>query len=163
MFDLNTSVAFLSVLVFLPAAVALAIAFFPRSWKEQAKWASLTASALVFLMTLALIFGEGAVQSRAGVAEMQNLFAFDWIPSFGIQYLMGTDGISFPLVALTAFVCLLAMAASWSIEKHVKAYCILFLLLETGMVGVFLALDFFLFYVFWEVMLLPMYFLIGIW
>jgi NADH-quinone oxidoreductase subunit M len=66
-------------------------------------------------------------------------------------------------VLLTAFVCLLAMGASWSITKHVKAYCILFLLLETGMVGVFLALDFFLFYVFWEVMLLPMYFLIGIW
>src|SRR4029079_7346322 len=62
-----------------------------------------------------------------------------------------------------AFVCLLAMGASWSIEKYVKGYCILFLLLETGMLGVFAALDFFLFYVFWEVMLLPMYFLIGVW
>jgi NADH-quinone oxidoreductase subunit M len=160
---LNTPVAYLSVLVFLPAAVALAIAFFPRSWSEHAKWASLTATALVLLMALAMIFGDGDVQFRAGVADMQNLFAFDWIPSFGIQYLMGSDGISFPLVALTAFVCLLAMGASWTIQKHVKAYCILFLLLESGMLGVFLALDFFLFYVFWEVMLLPMYFLIGIW
>jgi NADH-quinone oxidoreductase subunit M len=76
---------------------------------------------------------------------------------------MGIDGISFPLVILTSFVCMLAMGASFNIEKHVKAYCILFLLLETGMIGVFLALDFFLFYVFWEVMLLPMYFLIGVW
>ncbi|MCP4810972.1 MAG: NADH-quinone oxidoreductase subunit M, partial [Planctomycetaceae bacterium] len=72
-------------------------------------------------------------------------------------------GISFPLVMLTAFISVLAMGASWSITKHIKGYCILFLLLETGMLGVFMALDFFLFYVFWEVMLLPMYFLIGIW
>ena len=76
---------------------------------------------------------------------------------------MGLDGISFPLLVLTAFVGMLAMGASWPITKHVKAYCVLFLLLETGMLGVFLALDFFLFYVFWEVMLLPMYFLIGVW
>jgi NADH-quinone oxidoreductase subunit M len=77
--------------------------------------------------------------------------------------MMGTDGVSFPLVVLTAFICLLAMGTSWPITKHEKAYCVLFLLLETGMLGVFCALDFFLFYVFWEVMLLPMYFLIGIW
>ena len=83
--------------------------------------------------------------------------------SFNIYYFMGIDGISFPLVLLTSFVSMLSMAASWPITKHVKAYCILFLLLETGMLGVFLALDFFLFYVFWEVMLLPMYFLIGVW
>ncbi|MEM8679793.1 MAG: NADH-quinone oxidoreductase subunit M, partial [Planctomycetota bacterium] len=80
-----------------------------------------------------------------------------------IDYFLGLDGISFPLVVLTAAVSCLAMLASWSITKFVKGYCILFLLLETGMLGVFMALDFFLFYVFWEVMLLPMYFLIGIW
>ena len=94
---------------------------------------------------------------------MQNLFAYDWIPSFKIQYLMGTDGISFPLIVLTACLSVLAMGASWPIKKYERAYCVLFLLLETGMLGVFCALDFFLFYVFWEVMLLPMYFLIGIW
>src|SRR5436189_5589899 len=94
---------------------------------------------------------------------MQNGFNIPWIPSFNIEYFMGVDGISLPLVMLTTLVSFLAMWASWNIQKHVKAYCILFLLLETGMIGVFLALDFFLFYVFWEVMLLPMYFLIGIW
>ena len=73
------------------------------------------------------------------------------------------DGISLPLVVLTAFISFVSMIASWSITKNVKAFCMLFLVLETGMLGVFLALDFFLFYVFWEVMLLPMYFLIGIW
>src|SRR5436189_5655120 len=94
---------------------------------------------------------------------MQNGFNIPWIPSFNIEYFMGVDGISLPLVMLTTLVSFLAMWASWNIQKHVKAYCILFLLLETGMIGVFLALDFFLFYVFWEVMLLPMYFLIGVW
>ena len=87
----------------------------------------------------------------------------DWIPRFDIHYFLGFDGISLPLVILTSFLSVLAMWASWPITKNVRAYCILFLLLETGMLGVFLSLDFFLFYVFWEVMLLPMYFLIGIW
>ena len=94
---------------------------------------------------------------------MQQAFSVPWIPSFNVNYFLGIDGISFPLVILTSFICMLAMGASWPINKHVKAYCMLFLLLETGMLGVFMALDFFLFYVFWEVMLLPMYFLIGIW
>ena len=86
-----------------------------------------------------------------------------WISNWNIFYRVGYDGISLPLVLLTGFICVLAMMASWNIEKHVRGYLILFLLLETGMMGVFFALDFFLFYVFWEVMLLPMYFLIGIW
>ena len=94
---------------------------------------------------------------------MQNTVRHAWIPAFDIYYFLGVDGISLPLVLLTSFLSVLAMWASWPITKNVRAYCILFLLLETGMLGVFLALDFFLFYVFWEVMLLPMYFLIGIW
>jgi NADH-quinone oxidoreductase subunit M len=162
MFNFSNPAMFLSWLVFFPAIVALVIALLPARG-ETIKWISLFATAAVFLMSLCMIFGWGDVQFAAGQAEMQHLFAYDWIPSFGIQYLMGVDGISFPLVVLTTFISFLAMAASWPITKHEKAYCVLFLLLETGMIGVFLALDFFLFYVFWEVMLLPMYFLIGIW
>ncbi len=94
---------------------------------------------------------------------MQNTFVLSWIPSFDISYSMGIDGISLPLILLTTLISLLAMAASWSVTKYVKAYCILFLILETAMLGVFVSLDFFLFFVFWEVMLLPMYFLIGVW
>lgn len=86
-----------------------------------------------------------------------------WIDRFNIDYYLGVDGISMPLILLTTALCFLAMIASWNIEKHVRGYCILFLILETGMLGTFFALDFFLFYVFWEVMLLPMYFLIGVW
>jgi NADH-quinone oxidoreductase subunit M len=98
-----------------------------------------------------------------GTPGIQNTVHHAWIPAFDIYYFLGVDGISLPLVLLTSFLSVLAMWASWPITKSVRAYCILFLLLETGMLGVFLALDFFLFYVFWEVMLLPMYFLIGIW
>jgi NADH-quinone oxidoreductase subunit M len=91
------------------------------------------------------------------------LARYPWIERFNINYYLGTDGISMPLVLLTTGLCFLAMIASWKIEKFVKGYLVLFLVLETGMLGTFLALDFFLFYIFWEVMLLPMYFLIGIW
>src|SRR5439155_15814727 len=99
---------------------------------------------------------------------------------FNIDYFLGVDGISLPLILLTTVISFLGMLASWPprrlpetehdghhephwAEKHVRGYCILFLLLETGMIGTFMALDFVLFYVFWEVMLLPMYFLIGVW
>ncbi len=76
---------------------------------------------------------------------------------------MGIDGLSAPLVLLTALITFIATLSSWNIDKSVKGYFALFLLLDTGMMGVFVALDFFLFYIFWELMLLPMYFLIGIW
>ena len=86
-----------------------------------------------------------------------------WIPSLGINYQMGVDGISVFLILLATVLTPLAMLASWSITERVKEYFIFMLLLETGMIGVFVSLDLFLFYVFWEVMLVPMYFLIGVW
>ena len=163
MFDFSNPAVFLSWLTFFPALFALIIAFLPARG-ETLKRIALVCTVVVFIMSLGMILGVGDwPQFEAGTADMQNLFAYDWIPSFHIQYMMGTDGISFPLILLTTFLSMLAMAASWPIKKHEKAYCVLFLLLETGMIGVFAALDFFLFYVFWEVMLLPMYFLIGIW
>jgi NADH-quinone oxidoreductase subunit M len=91
------------------------------------------------------------------------LARYSWIPRFNVDYYLGADGISMALVLLTTVLFFLSMIASWRIDKFVKGYCALFLVLETGVLGSFLALDFFLFYIFWEVMLLPMYFLIGIW
>src|SRR5204863_6443773 len=94
---------------------------------------------------------------------------YPWIARFNIEYYLGLDGISMPLVLLTTLLSFLAMIPSFHIkryegkERFVRGYCMLFLILETGMVGTFVALDFFLFYIFWEVMLLPMYFLIGVW
>ncbi len=160
---LDDPAVYLSLLVFLPALAALVMAVLPRLADESYKLISLAVTIFVFILALGFFNTSAPISFERGAAEMQNLFNVEWIPSFGIQYFMGMDGISFPLVVLTAFLSVLAMAASWPITKHVKGYCILFLLLETGMLGVFLALDFFLFYVFWEVMLLPMYFLIGVW
>jgi len=164
---MHSDALFLSLVVFLPALGALVLAFFPKDKPEAIKLTSLAVTIAVFAMTLwmALPGEKGADNAKftAGIAELQNAFSVDWIPSFNIYYFMGVDGISFTLLLLTSFTSMISMGASWPITKHVKAYCILFLLLETGMLGVFLALDFFLFYVFWEVMLLPMYFLIGVW
>jgi NADH-quinone oxidoreductase subunit M len=157
----------LSLIIFLPVVGSLLIAVLPRSQDELMKRVALatTVAVLVLTMWVAIPAADSTDSSRfvLGVGEMQQTFSLPWIPSFNIYYALGIDGISFPLVMLTSFLSVLAMWASWPITKHVKAYCILFLLLETGMLGVFMALDFFLFYVFWEVMLLPMYFLIGIW
>jgi NADH-quinone oxidoreductase subunit M len=95
--------------------------------------------------------------------NMQFVERGPWIAAYNIEYFVGVDGLSLTMVLLTALLSTLCMIASFGIEKAVKGYFALFLLLETGMLGTFVALDFFLFYVFWEVMLLPMYFLIGIW
>jgi len=160
----------LTLILFLPAIVAavLALPLLPRLRDESIRWIGLAATIAVFLLSLWMavpwIFGgAGPGQFSPGVAGMQDVVKQPWIRAFQIEYLLGVDGISMPLVLLTTFLSVLAAAASWPIEKHVRAYWILFLLLETGMIGVFVSLDFFLFYVFWEVMLLPMYFLIGIW
>jgi NADH-quinone oxidoreductase subunit M len=111
--------------------------------------------------------GRATVQGAAPLGSPRSsqdwLARYPWIERFHINYFIGIDGISLPLILLTTALCFLAMIASWKIEKFVRGYLVLFLVLETGMIGTFLALDFFLFYIFWEVMLLPMYFLIGIW
>jgi len=160
----------LSLILFLPAVVAFVISLpiVPKAREEFIRWTALVTTAVVFLLSLGLVYpwalggGEGS-RFAVGDPSMQLVVKLPWIDAFGIEYLLGVDGISLPLVVLTTFLSMLACAASWPITKHVKAYFVLFLLLETGMLGVFVSLDFFLFYVFWEVMLLPMYFLIGIW
>jgi len=157
----------LSAIVFVPTFGAIALIFFPRGKDDAVRYFTLFVTAIVFALTVLVfltpICGEPFQCDTETAAYMQRTFNVPWIPSFDIDYLMGVDGISFPLIMLTALISMLAMGASWSVTKHVKGYCILFLLLETGMIGVFFSLDFFLFYVFWEVMLLPMYFLIGVW
>jgi len=160
----------LTAIVFLPALVAafLSLPIVPKAREEFIRWTTLLTTAVVFVLSLwmavpALFGPTGPAQFRMGDPSMQAVVKLPWIEAFGIEYLLGVDGISLPLVVLTTFLSMLAAAASWPISKHVKAYSVLFLLLVTGMLGVFVSLDFFLFYVFWEVMLLPMYFLIGIW
>ncbi len=154
----------LTLITFLPVAGAALIALLPANNYKAIRW---TAA----LVTLAVLIIAGSLypqfnQPLTGINQ-QTGFQFvqkvPWIPAFNIEYFVGVDGLSFPMVLLTALLCFICIFASWNITSGVKGYFALFLLLETGMMGTFVALDFFLFYVFWEIMLLPMYFLIGIW
>ena len=149
----------LSLTIFLPTIGALAILLcFDKKAVEAMRMAALGTTLVTFILTLWML---GQFDPSRG--DMQMKVSLAWIPAWNVNYALGVDGISLVLVLLTGLVCLLAAAASWSITEKVRGYLVLFLLLETGMLGVFLATDFFLFYVFWEVMLLPMYFLIGVW
>jgi NADH-quinone oxidoreductase subunit M len=130
----------------------------PRRQTQALFSVALLASALAFLWSLKVF---NLFDGTAG--EMQLVERIPWMPAFGIEYLIGIDGISLFLVLLTTLLMPLAVLASWSVKERVKEYLIFMLLLETGMLGAFVALDLFLFYVFWEVMLVPMYFLIGVW
>src|SRR5262249_28922058 len=115
-------------------------------------------SLATLLVSLLLIPGF-----NSSISDMQFVEKVSWISTFNISYHLGIDGISFPLILLTTFLCLVSIIASFGIENRTKEYFFWFLLLETGMLGLFVSLDFFLFYVFWEITLVPMYFLIGIW
>ena len=148
----------LSWLIWLPIIGMAAIAFIPRDKEDVIKITAAVATGLQFLLTLVLWQNYDA-----GNGSMQFMERAEWIPSFNITYILGVDGLSLPMAILTALLCFIGVFVSWNINKAVKGYFALFLLLDTGIMGVFLSMDFFLFYIFWEVMLLPMYFLIGIW
>ena len=178
--------AFALVLLFFPKGTEE----YMRWWTLLGTAATFVVSAMVFIQYLGMLDShrdEGATkvgENRAAITTSlaERVSAADkasvnfapaksgdlvtrvpWIARFNIDYYIGIDGISMAMILLTTVLFFLSMIASWGIEKHVKGYCMLFLILETGVLGTFFALDFFLFYIFWEVMLLPMYFLIGIW
>jgi len=150
----------LNLICYLPLAGTLAIIFFVK--KENAgaiKWFATIVTGLDFLISIPLWF----LYSPGG-AEFQFASKGDWIPSFGVQYIFGVDGFSILLILLTTLLGFISVYSSFTaITERQKEYYIFLLLLQTGMLGVFCALDFILFYVFWEVMLVPMYFLIGVW
>jgi len=148
----------LSLLTFLPVVGMVVILLVPSRWERFIRGVALAAT----LGCVALAVWLSWAFDR-GVSGMQFEEVAAWIPSFGIEYRMGADGLSILMILLTQLIGLVGVIASWNISKAVKGYFALYLLLLTGMTGVFCALDFVLFYVFWEVMLLPMYFLIGIW
>ena len=123
------------------------------------RWVANGFGLLGFLVSLPLWFWFDR-----GAAGFQFVEKADWIPSIGVSYFFGVDGISVLLILLTTLLGFIAILSSWTaINERVRAYYMFLLLLQAGMIGVFCSLDMFLFYVFWEVMLVPMYFLIGIW
>jgi NADH-quinone oxidoreductase subunit M len=148
----------ISLLLLLPLIGALVLVVVPRQQRQTLFTLALLASIAAFIWSLRLfqVFDPGA-------GEMQFVEKIPWMPAFGIGYIVGIDGISLFLVLLTTFLMPLAIVASWTVQDRIKEYLFFMLVLETGMLGAFVAVDLFLFYVFWEVMLVPMYFLIGVW
>ena len=154
---LDTSL--LSLVTLLPAAGALVLAVLPARPAALHRWLALGLSLVVFILSLAVWF-----RFDPDVPSFQLQEQLSWIPQYGISYHIGVDGISLLLVMLTTLLIPVVILASWSsIDAHVKGFHISLLLLTTGMIGAFVALDLFLFYVFWELMLIPMYFIIGVW
>lgn len=150
--------AILTIITFLPMVGILKLLFMNGENEQKIKRSALLNSIMTFLVSLHLYF-----HFDSSLSTMQFEQIIPWIPSFGVSYHVGIDGISLLLFMLTTFLTPICILASWNIKDRIKEYMIAMLFLEVGMLGVFISLDFFLFYVFWEVMLIPMYLLIGVW
>jgi len=149
----------LSAVTFIPLAAALLILVIPGAKKSLIRVITLAALTLDFFLSLLIFF-----QFDGSRATMQFVEKITWVESLGISYNVGLDGISILLYLLATFLAPLIVLSTWNaIDNKVKEFMFFFLLLQTGMLGVFASLDFFLFYVFWEIMLVPMYFIIGVW
>ena len=148
----------LTLLVFLPTLGALFLIALPRQAPGVLFKTALLFTSLTFVHSLGILCFFDPAQ-----AAPQFVDRAAWIPAYGIDYFIGIDGINLFLVLLTTLLTPLVVLASWTIADKVKEYLFFILVLETGMIGAFVALDLFLFYVFWEVMLIPMYFIIGVW
>ncbi|MCX6120845.1 MAG: NADH-quinone oxidoreductase subunit M [Ignavibacteriales bacterium] len=165
-------IGWLSWITFLPIIGMGIVLLIPKEARSAMKW---TAVGVTFLQVVLAVmiyvnfnYNLGGINSQEGMqfvekAKWIDIKSVSWFGRVQIEYFLGVDGISVPMVILTALISFIAVFASWKIDKALKGYMAMLLLLDTGMMGVFVALDFFLFYVFWELMLLPMYFLIGVW
>lgn len=161
----------LSLITFIPLAVALLILFVPQKNASVIRWLAIAATAIQLFFAFSIY--QNFDKTKTGINQADSYQFVEnhaWINvdigSYGklaINYTMGIDGLSVTMLILTAIISLIGVISSWKIEKSIKGYFISFLLLDAAMMGVFCSLDFFLFYLFWEMMLIPMYFLIGIW
>lgn len=149
----------LTYLLLTPVIGSVLVLFFKQEQKQLIRWFGLGISLIAFIISLIIYFGFDAANS-----QFQFIHQVVWIKSLNISYHVGVDGISLILVLLTTFLTPLTLLSTWkAIEKNVKMFTFSMLFLEVGMLGVFISLDIFLFYIFWEAMLIPMYFIIGIW
>src|SRR3954452_491046 len=153
----------LSIILFTPLVGAFVLMFVPKENKNAVRWVANLFALAGFIVSLPLVPWFWAKVEQPGFKFVEGA-ANNWIPSIGAGYLIGIDGISFLLIMLTTLLGWISILSSWdAIQDRVKEYYVWFLILQTGMLGVVMALDFFLFFVFWEAMLVPMYLLIGIW
>lgn len=150
----------LNFILWLPVVGMLAILLTPKKNHNAIRWTALATTFFTFVLTLVLYASFDLT-----IADVQPhlMVKVPWISKFHIYYSLGVDGISLPMIILTGLLFFLCIISSWNIAKSPKSYFALLLMLQSSVFGVFMALDFFLFYIYWEVMLLPMFFLIGIW
>lgn len=150
----------LDFILWMPLIGLIGVLIIPKDNKNGIRWWTLVNTLITFTFTIVLY-----LKFDQTVPGMQPYFAVrvPWIEQFHIFYALGVDGISLPMILLTGLLFVICVLSSWTIEKSIKAYFALFLMLQLSVLGVFLSTDFFLFYVFWEVMLIPMFFLIGVW
>ncbi len=149
----------LTYLLFTPVAGAIILLFFSKEKENAIRWFGLIISLAAFIVSLIIYFNFDLTKSG-----FQFIHQFKWIEKLNIFYKVGIDGLSLLLLMLTTFLTPLTLLSSWSgIKKRVKEFTFFMLMLEAGMLGVFISVDLFLFYIFWEAMLIPMYFIIGIW
>src|SRR4026207_750629 len=150
---------YLSLILFVPLAGALLLLLVPKQNENAIRWIANIVALVGFAISIPLWFWYNPQN-----ADFQFIERAPWIPSIGAEYFLGVDGLSTLLILLTTMTGFIAVLSSWAaITERVKEYYIFLLVLQTGMLGAFMALDFLLFFLFWEVMLVPMYFLIGIW
>jgi NADH-quinone oxidoreductase subunit M len=149
---------FLTFITFLPLAGALFLVFMPKESVAAIKQTALAVAVADFLLSLSLWTNFDNTTHK-----MQFELNIPWIEPWGINFHIGLDGISLLLYVMTTFLTMICVLASWDISKHVREYMIAMLVLSTGMLGVFISLDLFMFYIFWEFQLIPMYILIGVW
>ena len=149
---------FLTLITFLPIIGAILLAFFPKENEGAIKQTALAVAAADFLLSLLLW-----TNFDNSTHKMQYGLNIPWIESWGINYHIGLDGISLLLYVMTTFLTMLCIIASWEVKKHIREYMMAMLALSTGMLGVFISLDLFMFYVFWEFQLVPMYIIVGVW
>src|SRR5512133_2987588 len=153
----------LSIILFTPMVGVLVLLFMPKENKNAIRVVANVFAVAGLLVSIPLVPWFWALKDNPGFKFVEGA-PNTWIPSIGAGYYLGIDGISFLLIMLTTLLGWISILSSWNaIQERVKEYYIWFLILQTGMLGVFMALDFFLFFVFWEAMLVPMYLLIGIW
>ncbi|MFQ5542906.1 MAG: NADH-quinone oxidoreductase subunit M [Nitrospiria bacterium] len=149
----------LSLIAYLPLAGAIGISFMKKEDTKAIMQACFGVSIVTMFVSFLLVPGFDSSS-----ADMQFMEQVAWIPSIGVEYAFGIDGISLLMIVMTSILTPIAIISSYSsVQMRIKEYYVVILLLETGMLGVFMSLDFFLFYIFWEIMLVPMYFMIGIW
>ena len=149
---------FLTLITFLPIIGAILLAFFPKENEGAIKQTALAVAAADFLLSLSLW-----TNFDNSSHNMQFGLNISWIESWGINYHIGLDGISLLLYVMTTFLTMICIIASWEVKKHIREYMMAMLALSTGMLGVFISLDLFMFYVFWEFQLVPMYIIVGVW